>query len=79
MAKTYQETKEGKKAFVEEQLAPLVCSFRSGYATAEYIFDEDTKQEFVILRNAQGWECRKIEVTADSIRALLQDVFNNFG
>ena len=78
--KKYEATILGKQLFVEEVLSPLLYSANTGYLGAEY--EEDNGKEFVYLLNDLGGVlglCRvkKINVTADSLEAIVRDVFKN--
>lgn len=77
ITKKYEDTYEGKKAFVAEVFTPLLQSFYSGWHRAEYIIDEH-REEWVILYTKEGGS-RKICVSADSIRAIVMDVFRQLG
>ena len=72
----YGSTTAGKAAFVAEVLSPLLKQADTGWAGAEYLCD-DHGNEYVFLLTKQGWRSRKIAVTADSLEAIVRDVFQN--
>lgn len=71
----YRSNASGKEEFVKEVFAPLIRSFNSGWVNATYEKKENG-EEFVTLYTEEGF-ARKICVTADSIVALIRDVFRN--
>lgn len=74
--RVYKGTKEDKKAFVEEVLSSLLVSANTGWYGATY-FDIKGKGEYVYLYDKDGVLGTKIDVTADSITAIILDVFKN--
>ena len=72
--RVYYGTKEDKKAFVEEVLSPLLVSANTGWYGAMY-FDIKGKGEYVYLYTKDGAIGSKIDITADSISAIILDVF----
>lgn len=70
----YKGTKEDKRAFVKEVLFDLLVMTNSGWYGAEYE-DIPSKGEYIYLLDKDGVRCQKIDVTADSITAIIQDVF----
>lgn len=74
--KRYESTTEGKAAFVAEVLSQLLVQADTGWAGAEYLCD-DHGNEYVFLLTKQGWRSHKIAVTADSLEAIVRDVFQN--
>lgn len=72
--KIYKGTKEDKRAFVKEVLSSLLVMTNSGWYGAEY---EDLQGigEYVYLLCKDGTRGKKIDVTADSITAIISDVF----
>ena len=70
--KQYDSNECGKAEFVEEKLKPVLCAIDSGWIDAEYIVDG--YNEYVIITNKNSDKTRRINVTADSIRALFADV-----
>lgn len=75
-AKTYESTTVGKAAFVAEVLSPLLVQAGTGWHGAEYVRDEHGNEN-VYLLTRQGWRSTKINVTADSLEAIVRDVFQN--
>ena len=78
--KKYSQTIEGKKAFVEEVISPLLVSASTGYVGAEY--EVKNHMEYVWLLNDLGGNfgicrVRKINVSGDSCEAIVRDVFKN--
>ena len=72
--KIYRGTKEDKKAFVEDVLSPLMVQANTGWYGAMY-FNIEGKGEYVYLYDKEGAIGSKIDVTADSITAIIIDVF----
>ena len=72
--KIYRGTKEDKKAFVEDVLSPLMVQANTGWYGAKYVNVEE-KGEYVYLYDEEGVIGSKIDVTADSITAIIVDVF----
>lgn len=72
--RVYKGTKEDKRAFVKEVLFDLLVMTNSGWHGAEYE-DIPNKGEYIYLLDKDGARCQKIDVTADSITAIIQDVF----
>ena len=72
--KIYRGTKEDKKAFVEDVLSPLMVQANTGWYAAMY-FNIEGKGEYVYLYDKEGVIGSKIDVTADSITAIIIDVF----
>lgn len=70
----YKGTKEDKRAFVQEVLFDLLVMTNSGWYGAEYE-NIPNKGEYIYLLDKDGVRCQKIDVTADSITAIIQDVF----
>ena len=75
--KRYPDNHEGKEAFTRDVIAKVVKQV--GYDQATYTADE--KGEFVWLFQDQGHvffdAVKKIDVTADSCYAMLEDVMKN--
>lgn len=74
--KEYKNTKEGKAEFVNEVLSPLMIQSKTGWYGAEYEYIE-RKGEYVYLLDIDGDRCRTIDVSADSLSAIVTDVFKN--
>ena len=72
VGKQYDSNEDGKAAFVTEKLKPVLCSIDSGWVDAQYVVEG--YNEYVILTNKNSDKTRRINVTADSIRALFADV-----
>lgn len=72
--KVYKGTKEDKDAFVTEVLSPLLIAANTGWYGALYM-DVKDKGEYVYLLDENGVIGAKIDVTADSITAIIIDVF----
>lgn len=77
MNERYQDNRQGKEAFTRDVIAKVVKQV--GYDQANYTVDE--KGEFVWLFQDRGDlflnVVKKIDVTADSCYAMLEDVMNN--
>lgn len=73
----YEDNRQGKEAFTREVIAKVVKQV--GYDQANYTADEDG--EFVWLFQDRGRVfydvVKKIDVTADSCYAMLEDVMKN--
>jgi hypothetical protein len=74
--KIYKGTKEDKDEFVSEVLSPLLIAANTGWYGALYM-DVKGKGEYVCLLDKEGVIGAKIDVTADSITAIILDVFKN--
>lgn len=61
-----------KEKFVAEYLSPLLRAAGINVAKAEYIKDQDTGEEVVIITHVNGYT-RERCVTADSLIALTRD------
>lgn len=72
MNKEYRSNEDGKAAFVAEKLKPVLCSIDAGWIDAEYVVEGCN--EYVIITNKNSDKTKRINVTADSIRALFADV-----
>lgn len=72
--KAYKSDIDGKRAFVADVLSPLMRQACTGWYGAEYEYDGH--RELVQLINAHGEKCKSVDVSADSIQALIVDVFN---
>lgn len=72
----YQSTIEGKKKFVEEKVKPLVLAMDDRFVNVEYITDGES--EFVVVTNKNPDKTAQIDVTADSLTALVADVFEGY-
>jgi hypothetical protein len=74
--RVYKGTKEDKDDFVTEVLSPLLIAANTGWYGALYM-DIKGKGEYVCLLDKEGVIGAKIDVTADSITAIILDVFKN--
>ena len=74
--RVYNGTKEDKDDFVTEVLSPLLIAANTGWYGALYM-DVKGKGEYVCLLDKEGVIGAKIDVTADSITAIILDVFKN--
>jgi hypothetical protein len=74
--RVYKGTKEDKDDFVTEVLSPLLVAANTGWYGALYM-DVKGKGEYVCLLDKEGVIGAKIDVTADSITAIILDVFKN--
>ena len=72
--KIYRGTKDDKRAFVTEVLSDLLVMSNSGWYGADYEYIPN-QGEFVYLLDKEGERSRKIDVTADSITAIIHDIF----
>lgn len=72
----YESTYEGKKLFVEEQLEPMFQSLDDGWSSVVYVYSR--YRESVIMTNANPTKNMTVDVTADSIRALAEDVMRAY-
>lgn len=72
--KQYQSTKEGKKAFVEEKVKPLILSMDTCWEDVTYECRGGVG-EYVILKNKNPEKSLNVDVTADSITAMVSDIF----
>ena len=72
--RVYKGTKEDKDDFVTEVLSPLLVAANTGWYEALYM-DVKGKGEYVCLLDKEGVIGAKIDVTADSITAIIIDVF----
>ena len=74
--RVYKGTKEDKDDFVTEVLSPLLKAANTDWYGALYM-DVKGKGEYVCLLDKEGVIGAKIDVTADSITAIILDVFKN--
>ena len=74
--RVYKGTKEDKDDFVTEVLSPLLIAANTCWYGALYM-DVKGKGEYVCLLDKEGVIGAKIDVTADSITAIILDVFKN--
>ena len=74
--RVYKGTKEDKDDFVTNVLSPLLVQANTGWYGALYM-DVKGKGEYVCLLDKEGVIGAKIDVTADSITAIILDVFKN--
>lgn len=72
--RVYKGTKEDKDNFVTDVLSPLLVQANTGWYGALYM-DVKDKGEYVCLLDENGVMGAKIDVTADSITAIIIDVF----
>lgn len=72
VGKQYRSDELGKAEFVEEKLKPVLCSIDAGWVDAQYVVEG--YNEYVVITNKNSDKTRRINVTADSIRALFADV-----
>ena len=72
--RVYKGTIEDKIAFVKEVLSSLLVITNTGWYGAIYM-DVKDKGEYVCLLDENGVIGAKIDVTADSITAIIIDVF----
>ncbi|MBE6673571.1 MAG: hypothetical protein E7596_00525 [Ruminococcaceae bacterium] len=70
----YKGNKEEKRAFVKEVLSDLLVMSNSGWYGVEYEYIPN-QGEYIFLLDKDGVRCKKIDVTADSITAIIHDVF----
>ena len=81
MIKTYSSDYEGKEAFVKEVLSPLLIQADTGWYGAEYEakFNEthQVEREYVWLLSKNGVRNKCVNVYANSLEAIIRDVFRN--
>lgn len=66
-----------KRDFVRDKLRPLLGDVDKSIESVEYVVDERSEMEFVIIGYPERAE-KKINVTHDSLSALCQDVLRVF-
>lgn len=74
----YSSSLEGKKLFVEKVLAPLLKQANTGWdwgCTYEYYPDTGTEKVYFLNRHKERIT-PGVDVTADSLEAIVRDVFN---
>ncbi len=69
-------TTTDKSDFVEYSLQPFIKRLDDSVNSISYSFDEKTKEEYCTIRYKNGYE-RKVCITADSERAITNDVLKN--
>lgn len=74
--KIYKSDRAGKREFVREVISPLTVQTRSGWFGARYEANEHG--EFVYLLTDQGFDGAVVDVSGDSITALLEEVVRKF-
>jgi len=72
--KTYQATKEGKKAFVEEMVKPLILSMDDCWDDVSYEYQSGIG-EYVTLKNKNPEKTIEVNVTGDSLNGVVSDIF----
>ena len=73
--KTYRSNEEGKRAFTDEVLAPLVVN--EGHF-AEALYTTNNHGEYIMLyRHNETVAAYAIDVTADSVEAMSRDFMKN--
>lgn len=73
--KAYRATTDGKAAFVQEVLSPLLKQANTGWHGAEYV--KGDHGEYIFLITPQGYRSNKIDISADSLESIVRDVFKN--
>lgn len=73
--KVYKSDIDGKAKFVSEVIAPLMVQADTGWYGAEY--EEDDCGEFVYLLDKDSYRCKAINVSANSLQAIVLEVFKN--
>lgn len=74
----YPQSIAGKRAFVEKELSPLLKKANTGWMGAEYTnvaLKKGGYTEYINLISEDGYRSAPIDVTADSLQALIIDVF----
>lgn len=77
MYRTYESTKDGKRAFVAERLEPLMIGMDNSIESVSYAVEEDG-HEYVTLKNKNPDKTLKVCVSCDSILALVEDVTKKY-
>lgn len=81
MIKTYGSHYWNKNEFVEEVLSPLLIQADTGWYGAKYEADFDTNNnviaEYVWLLSENGIRSKHVNVYANSLEAIVRDVFRN--
>lgn len=72
MEKKYESTRAGKTQFVAEKLAPMLIAMDDAWTKVEY--QDDGRTEEVIMINKNPEKNLKVNVSCDSIRAVVCDV-----
>ena len=72
----YESTIEGKRRFVEERLAPMMKDMDSAIESVTY--SKHIDGEFVFVVNKNPDKTMKVNVSADSIKALVADVMLSY-
>ncbi len=62
-----------KSDFVEFSLQPFIKRLEDSVDSLSYLWDEERKEEYCVIRYKNGYE-RKVCITADSERAITNDV-----
>lgn len=75
--KRYKNNFEGKKAFVEEVLSPLLTQANTGWYWGCHYEYEPGIGEYVYIHYYDGSSAKRIDVGADSLEAIVLDVFKN--
>ena len=62
-----------KSDFIEFSLQPFIKRLEDGVESLSYEYNKDTRDEFCIIQYKNGYK-RKVCITADSERAITNDV-----
>lgn len=75
--KRYQGDYEGKEAFVREVLSPLLAQANTGWYWGCHYEHIPGEGEWVCIHRYDGATAVRINVYADSLEAIVRDVFKN--
>lgn len=62
-----------KIIFVRDYLSPMLVATNVGIISAEFVVSNEMQREYVVITFVSG-EVKKVNVTADSLIAMLYDV-----
>lgn len=72
--KIYTSDTAGKTEFVREVISPLLINADTGWYGAEY--EKNENGEYVYLLTKDGVRSAAVDITCDSLQAIVSDVFN---
>lgn len=72
--KIYTTDTAGKAEFVREVISPLLINADTGWYGAEY--EQNESGEYIYLLTENGARSEVVDITKDSLQAIVCDVFN---
>lgn len=72
--KIYTSDTAGKAEFIKEVISPLLINANTGWYGAEY--EQNESGEYIYLLTENGARSVAVDITCDSLQAIVCDVFN---